>query len=156
MATDRSSWGSADAYTIEAVVAAGEAERAAKQHLEEATAALADLMLRMHRLGATWQQLADAAGLANAENARWRAQHAREPGDLPPSLARAFRRPDAAVKTARDASGQPGVSMVRAAEILGVSRQTVYNRIEAGTLPVGIGPDGKRRVLIDSDGTPLE
>lgn len=90
--------------------------------------ARAELMLRLHQEGASWEQIALAAGSVSAGAAR--------------EWARQYAKPDEVIE---------GVSVAEAARLLGVTRQTVYARVRAGQLRSVVDRNGKTRVLLDED-----
>ena len=112
---------------------AAEFERAEREY--------AEALLAAHHEGLTWAEVAAAAGLENAGQARLRAEKAMTPGEISPSRRR------------RDAASTPpepvGVSVAEAARRLGVADSTVYARIDRGEIASTVDDLGRTRVLLD-------
>ena len=99
-------------------------------------------LLDAYREGVTWSEIAQAAGLKSANQARLRAMRARDVDERPPS-----RRPGRDVN-----AGQrplPGMSADEAAKELGISPPTVYRSIDRGELTAIPDAQGRTRVLRD-------
>ncbi|NMM32454.1 MAG: helix-turn-helix domain-containing protein [Phycicoccus sp.] len=127
-----------------AQAAAGALHRAVEA-LEAAGAELDEALTTARRLRVSWQQLSEATSLTTKQ-LQWRtfaaAEAANSNGDGP----------DAGIRAAKPRTGPrpgrgPGVNVARAAEILDVSRTTVYARIESGELESTRNELGQVRVL---------
>lgn len=105
---------------------AADAWREARDRATEAADEFADVLLAARKAGIPWSQLAKAAGMKDSA-VRMRAATARQP-------------------THEDRLGVP---VSEAAEQLGVTRQTIYRRIEAGELQSVTGSNGRLRVILD-------
>jgi excisionase family DNA binding protein len=119
--------------------------RRAEQSLERAKAdelAAAKAMLDAYRDGMPWDQVAEAAGLETGNQARLRAMRAKDEDELPPSRRRRTADP-------ADDAQVLGVSVEEAAKRLGVTRPTVYRRIDRGELQAVSDAQGRTRVLLD-------
>jgi excisionase family DNA binding protein len=121
--------------------------RAAEDGLRDAHLALAEELNRAHAAGLTWAEVADAAGLGSAQNARFRAQRGRPPEEQQPS----FRwRAERGREPRPPRPESPGMSVKEAAERYDVTRQTIYGWIRAGRLKSVTDADGRIRILGDS------
>ncbi len=124
--------------------------RAIAERYEAAARALAAVedeyaatLLAANRDGLTWEEVARAAGLRTANQARARAERAMGVTEVSPSRRRAGAR-NAPVEL-------PGVSVAEAARRLGVARSTVYDRIDRGELATTPDHLGRTRVLLPDE-----
>lgn len=105
---------------------AADAWRDARDRAADAADEFADALLDARKTGLPWSQLAKAAGMKDSA-VRMRAATARQPTQ----------------------ADQIGVSVNEAAEQLGVTRQTIYRRIQSGDLRSVTGSNGRLRVILD-------
>lgn len=121
--------------------------RTAEAERDAARLTFARALTLAHASGMTWTAVAEAAGLESAENARTKAREGRDvlTAALRRQLAAANTRPEPLPEKTTD----PGLSVSEAAARLGVTRQTVYNRIQAGVLRFTENEAGRPRVLLD-------
>lgn len=116
----------------------------AEESQRAAAEGLAQAMYDAHRRGYTWGEIAARAGLASPHTARTRARYALDPSDLSPSARWRQQRGHAP----RAKPEPPGMSISEAARELGVTRKTVYARIERGELESARDEAGRPRVLL--------
>ena len=107
---------------------------------------LASAMQQAHASGYTWTQIAVAAGLASPKTARTRAERAKDPTDLSPSVRWRQQRGHAP----RPVVEAPGVSVTEAARRLDVTRKTVYSWLDKGKLTAATDEAGRTRVVTDA------
>ena len=118
-----------------------EERREAVEALRLVEERFARALLAAHDEGLSWSAVAEAAGLATAENARERAQRVMSEEELSPSRRRAGGQPNG--------DARPGLGVYEAAKVLGVSPSTVYSRIDRGELDTVTDPLGRTRVILD-------
>ena len=111
----------------------------------QSAAELSQAMFVARQEGYTWTAIAIAAGLDSPKTARSRAERAMDPSDLSPSVRWRHQRG----RAPRPKETPPGLSVTEAAERLGVTRRTVYNRIAKGDLQTATDAAGRTRVLLD-------
>lgn len=106
---------------------------------------LSQAMYDARQDGHTWTEIAMAAGLDSPKTARSRAERSMDAADLSPSVR--WRRERG--RAPRPKVTPPGLSVTEAAERLGVTRRTVYNRIANGKLTTTTDQSGRTRVILD-------
>lgn len=137
------------AVTLDEVKAAAEASRAADEQANQAAIALSKALHDGHESGLTWAALAEAAGLKSTENARFRAYRGRGADGLPPSIVHRFGPGGYKRRSEDQIEKPPGLNVSEAAKVLGISRQALYKRIEAGKVNTTTDSVGRTRVLLD-------
>lgn len=113
----------------------------------EAATDLSQAMYDARQDGHSWTEIAFAAGLDSPKTARSRAERAMDADDLSPSVR--WRRERG--RAPRPKETPPGLSVTEAAERLGVSRRTVYNRIARGDLKTATDEAGRTRVVLENN-----
>lgn len=102
-----------------------------------------EFLLDLHRSGMTWAQIAEAAGLSSASQARVRVERVMPPEELSPSRRRKTGAPASPVQES------PGISVAEAARRLKVAASTIYARIDRGQLKATKDALGRTRVVLD-------
>ena len=104
-----------------------------------AETAYAQALLNANREGLTWKEVAQAAGLDSENQARVRAERAMTDEEISPGRRRR--------KDASPRPQAPGVSVMVAAGLWGVSRTTIYKMIDQGDLETVTDHLGRTRVV---------
>lgn len=108
---------------------------------------LANALLSANAGGVTWARLTELTGFNSPATTRMRAQRAKNVSELNPSLRWRVEQGGAP----RPAKPKPGLSISEAAHRLGISRTTVYARIQRGELRSVSDDAGHPRVLLDEN-----
>jgi hypothetical protein len=136
--------GLSDSDLLEAVRTAGATLRLRTAQVDEAGKALDEAVQAARDAQVPWSELAAATGMTD-RHLQWRILGRAWPSVAERNVARRVETP--APRPATRPGRGPGVNIKRAAEILGVARSTVYDRIEAGTLESTRNDLGQLRVL---------
>ena len=138
-----------DSAAIERAAGAAARMRGARLAVEEAERDLMDAVEAAREGGVTWAALAAATGLTEGQ-LTWRWHR-----DDPTYVEQAARQKEerakaAAARVPKPRTGRgPGVSASEAARRLGVTRRTVYLRIEKGLLQSTENELGQTRVILE-------
>ena len=133
--------------SVDAVRVAANNLSVAVQAAKRAQEALADATDSARLLHVPWATLASATGMTERQ-----LQHRPAPAAAPAAVNLVHPAP----RTARRPGHGPGVNVSRAAQILGVTRTTVYARIESGSLTATTNLLGHTRVLGLDDREPVD
>lgn len=121
--------------------------REAEDRHQRAARVLADALLSANEGGVTWARLTELTGFNSPATTRMRAQRAKNVSELNPSLRWRVEHGGAP----RPSKPKPGLSISEAAQRLGVSRTTVYARIQRGELQSVTDDAGHPRVVLEED-----